>query len=48
MNWVEIVVFVVLFLAVTVMGFMAARWQRSGAGMDHLDEWGLEIGRAHV
>ncbi len=41
MNWVEIVVFVVLFLAVTVMGFMAARWQRSGAGMDHLDEWGL-------
>jgi SSS family solute:Na+ symporter len=41
MNWVEIVVFVVLFLAVTVLGFMAARWQRSGAGMDHLDEWGL-------
>jgi solute:Na+ symporter, SSS family len=41
MKWTELVVFTVLFLAVTVMGFMAARWQRSGGDMDHLDEWGL-------
>src|SRR4249920_1765652 len=41
MNVVEMVVFVVLFLAVTVMGFLAARWQRSESGLDHLDEWGL-------
>jgi SSS family solute:Na+ symporter len=34
-------VFTVLFLAVTVMGFMAARWQRGGGDMNHLDEWGL-------
>ncbi len=40
MNWTELTVFVVLFLAVTVMGFMAARWQRGGA-LDNLDEWGL-------
>ena len=39
-NWVELVVFVVLFLAVTVMGFLAARWRR-GDDLDHLDEWGL-------
>ena len=41
MKWTELVVFTVLFLAVSVMGFMAARWQRSGTGLDHLDEWGL-------
>ncbi len=43
MKWTELVVFTVLFLVVTVMGFMAARWQRSGsaADLDHLDEWGL-------
>ncbi len=41
MNVVETVVFVVLFLAVTVLGFLAARWRRSGSGLDHLDEWGL-------
>jgi len=40
MNWVELVVFAVLFLVVTVMGFLAARWQR-GSTLDHLDEWGL-------
>jgi SSS family solute:Na+ symporter len=40
-NWVEMVVFVVLFLAVSVMGFLAARWQSSGNSLDHLDEWGL-------
>ncbi len=40
MKWTELVVFAVLFLAVTVMGFVASRWQR-GAGLDNLDEWGL-------
>jgi len=39
-NWVELVVFLVLFLVVTVLGFLAARWQRGGH-MEHLDEWGL-------
>ncbi len=41
MNWPELVVFVVLFLGVSVMGFLAARWQSSGSSMEHLDEWGL-------
>jgi SSS family solute:Na+ symporter len=40
-NWLAISVFVVLFLAVSVMGFLAARWQSSGNDMEHLDEWGL-------
>jgi SSS family solute:Na+ symporter len=39
-KWTELVVFAVLFLAVTVMGFVASRWQR-GSGLDNLDEWGL-------
>jgi solute:Na+ symporter, SSS family len=39
-QWPELVVFTVLFLVVTVMGFLAARWQR-GSSLDHLDEWGL-------
>jgi solute:Na+ symporter, SSS family len=41
MSWIQISVFIVLFLAVTVMGFLAARWQSSGNSLDHLDEWGL-------
>jgi SSS family solute:Na+ symporter len=32
-------VFLVLFVAVTVVGFVAARWRR--ASLDNLDEWGL-------
>ena len=40
MQWTELIVFSVLFLLVTVMGFVAARWQQ-GATLDHLDEWGL-------
>jgi solute:Na+ symporter, SSS family len=36
----EIVVAAVIFLAVSVMGFVAARWRRPQS-MDHLDEWGL-------
>jgi solute:Na+ symporter, SSS family len=37
---VQLVVFVLLFLAVAVMGFMASRWRRAG-DLEHLDEWGL-------
>ncbi|OLF15537.1 monocarboxylate uptake permease MctP [Actinophytocola xanthii] len=40
MEWVELIVFSLLFLLVTVMGFVAARW-RAAASLDHLDEWGL-------
>ncbi|GAA4541662.1 monocarboxylate uptake permease MctP [Pseudonocardia xishanensis] len=40
-QWTELIVFGVLFLVVTVLGFVASRWQSSGAGLDHLDEWGL-------
>ncbi|MGB9279701.1 MAG: sodium:solute symporter [Pseudonocardiaceae bacterium] len=36
----ELIIFAVLFLLVTGLGFYAARWQRGGA-LDHLDEWGL-------
>jgi len=36
----ELVIFVILFAAVSVMGFVAARWRRPST-MDHLDEWGL-------
>src|SRR5689334_19366576 len=36
----EIVVFTLLFLLVSGMGFVAARW-RAPKDMEHLDEWGL-------
>src|SRR5438270_11282061 len=36
----EIVIATVLFLIVSVMGFIAARWRRPPT-MLHLDEWGL-------
>ncbi len=39
-NIVSLVVFVFLFVLVTVMGFLAARW-RKAANADNLDEWGL-------
>ncbi len=39
-NGTELTVFVALFLLVTVLGFIAARWRRADS-MDHLDEWGL-------
>ena len=39
-NWVQFIVFIVLFFGVAIMGFMASHW-RSGDSMDHLDEWGL-------
>src|SRR5215467_5276372 len=36
----EIIIFTFLFLLVSVMGFVAARW-RAPENMAHLDEWGL-------
>src|ERR687885_2193989 len=36
----EIIVFTILFLAVSAMGFVAARWRRPDT-LAHLDEWGL-------
>jgi len=39
-HWVELSVFAVLFVVVTVLGFVASRWRR-GATLEHLDEWGL-------
>ena len=36
----EAVIFVALFLVVTVMGFLASRWRRP-TDLMHLDEWGL-------
>ena len=35
-----LVVFLILFLAVTLMGFAAARWHRPAA-LVSIDEWGL-------
>ena len=39
-NGIELAIFLLFFVLVTVMGFMAARWQR-GESLDNLDEWGL-------
>ncbi|MCW2698579.1 MAG: Na+:solute symporter [Blastococcus sp.] len=39
-NTVELTIVVVLFLLVTVLGFLASRWRRADNLM-HLDEWGL-------
>jgi solute:Na+ symporter, SSS family len=39
-NVVELTIVIVLFLLVTVLGFVAARWRRAESLM-HLDEWGL-------
>ena len=39
MNWVAIIVFVLLFGAVTILGFVAAHWRRGD--LDVLHEWGL-------
>ncbi|GAA2369692.1 monocarboxylate uptake permease MctP [Dactylosporangium salmoneum] len=36
----EIAIFVILFLAVSAVGFVAARWRRPDT-LAHLDEWGL-------
>jgi SSS family solute:Na+ symporter len=39
MHWIAAAVFAALFLLVTVLGFLAARWRRGD--LDRLDEWGL-------
>jgi SSS family solute:Na+ symporter len=39
-HYVQLTVFVVLFLLVSGMGFFAARWRRPDT-LEHLDEWGL-------
>ncbi|WBQ07212.1 monocarboxylate uptake permease MctP [Kribbella sp. CA-293567] len=39
-DYVQLTIVVLIFVAVTVMGFMAARWRRTGE-LDSLDEWGL-------
>ena len=39
-NGVALGVFIFFFLAVTVMGFLAARWRKAENAL-HLDEWGL-------
>jgi SSS family solute:Na+ symporter len=39
-NWVALSVLIALFVVVTVLGFMAARFRRGG-DLDTLDEWGL-------
>jgi SSS family solute:Na+ symporter len=38
-QWTELVIFSALFAAVTILGFVAARWRR--AKLDSLDQWGL-------
>ncbi len=39
-NGVELTVFTILFIAVSALGFFAARWRRAD-DLEHLDEWGL-------
>ncbi|GAA0455416.1 sodium:solute symporter family protein [Streptomyces olivaceiscleroticus] len=39
-NGIALAVFIFFFLAVTVMGFLAARWRKAEQS-DNLDEWGL-------
>ena len=39
-NAVQLTVFTLLFVAVSVLGFLAARWRRAD-DLEHLDEWGL-------
>jgi SSS family solute:Na+ symporter len=40
-NTVVFTIVLVLFVIVTVVGFLAARWRRAGASMAQLNEWGL-------
>ncbi|MEU4195019.1 monocarboxylate uptake permease MctP [Kribbella sp. NPDC026611] len=39
-DWVQLIIVIVIFGAVTAMGFMASRWRR-GEHLQSLDEWGL-------
>ncbi|MFX5718370.1 sodium:solute symporter, partial [Acinetobacter baumannii] len=42
MNWTALAVFVFFFALVTVLGFIASRWQRGQSDKGaHSDEWGL-------
>src|SRR6266568_4281628 len=38
-NWVAFTVFIIFFVVVTVLGFVAARWRRGN--LDLINEWGL-------
>ena len=41
-NWTALAVFVFFFALVTVLGFIASRWQRGQSDKGaHIDEWGL-------
>lgn len=41
-HWTALAVFVFFFVLVTVLGFVASKWQTGGEQKDaHLDEWGL-------
>lgn len=41
-NWTALAVFVFFFALVTVLGFVASRWQRGESNKGaHIDEWGL-------
>ena len=43
LDWTALIVFVALFLAITVLGFVAVHWRRGD--LDLLHEWGLAGGR---
>jgi SSS family solute:Na+ symporter len=40
-NGTELGILVFFFVAVAVLGFLAARWRRAGVDRKHLNEWGL-------
>ncbi len=41
-NWTALVIFIFFFALVTVLGFIASRWQRGESNKGaHIDEWGL-------
>src|SRR3984885_11738902 len=42
-DWTALIVFALLFAAITILGFVAARWRRGD--LDLLHEWGLAGGR---
>jgi SSS family solute:Na+ symporter len=42
-DWIALIVFIALFAAVTVLGFLAVHWRRGDLGL--LNEWGLAGGR---
>src|SRR5277367_6386151 len=42
-DWTDLIVFILLFVLVTVLGFVAVHWRRGD--LDLLHEWGLAGGR---